>query len=239
LQEFEEHQYSFEVSDNNAISLVGQYSLQSLKTYQNGFFEIQDFASQEIGRALPIKPGSFVWDCCAGGGGKTIQIASYLNGKGAVYASDIREYKLEEVKKRAKRAGFFQVRCLPWSGDQLPQFPLEIQKRSGFDVVFVDAPCSSSGTWRRNPDAKYRSDLQGIQSLSCLQKKILTNASRAVKSQGFLCYATCSWFCDENEMVIENFIKENPDFEIQSMSLLGHPKADSDTMFVSILKKKV
>ena len=203
------------------------------------FFEIQDLASQHIGESIEVKGKQSVWDCCAGGGGKTMQIAAQLRNKGVIYASDIREFKLEEVKKRAKRAQFFNVRCLPWKGETLPPFQNEIQIKGGFDWVLVDAPCSSSGTWRRNPDAKYRIQCESISELNILQLQILSKASEAVVPGGRLVYSTCSWICEENEWLVESFLKAYPQFKLLQQNLLGSPKENADTMFRAVMEKSL
>jgi 16S rRNA (cytosine967-C5)-methyltransferase len=217
-----------------AIQATGAKGIFATEGYRNGLFEIQDLASQGIGQAVANAPGETVWDCCAGGGGKTMQIAARAKNKGVVYASDVREYKLEEVKKRARRAGFFNIRCVPWQGDALPAFPKEIERRSGFDWVLVDAPCSSAGTWRRNPDAKYRTQEKNIENLGELQLRLLTNASKAVRPGGHLVYSTCSWIVDENEGIAARFLASQPQFRLKHQTLLGAPETDADTMFVAV-----
>jgi 16S rRNA (cytosine967-C5)-methyltransferase len=234
LSELQKENFTFR-EENDAIEVFGNKGIFNLKSYQNGLFEIQDLASQSIGKSVGVKGKQVVWDCCAGGGGKTLQIASEHQNKGVIYASDIREFKLEEVKKRAKRAQFFNVRCLPWKGEALPDFPKEIALRGGFHWVLVDAPCSSSGTWRRNPDAKYRIDVNQLSSLNDLQLKILSNASKAVMPGGHLVYATCSWLVEENEGVVTRFLEQNPHFSLVSSNLWGSPHQNADTMFSAVL----
>jgi 16S rRNA (cytosine967-C5)-methyltransferase len=228
---------AFEVQDfGAALKAIGAKGIFATASYRDGFFEIQDLASQKIGAAVLTKPGQLVWDCCAGGGGKTIQIAAALRNKGAVYASDIREYKLDEVRKRARRAGFHNVRCMPWDGENFPAFPIEVTNRSGFDWVLVDAPCTSSGTWRRNPDAKYRVEQSSLQNLTTLQSSLLAKASKMVRPGGHLVYSTCSWLVEENEAVIQNFIAQSKgSFELRQANLYGNPEDDADTMFAAIL----
>lgn len=236
IEELSQEKYLVEDFES-CLKVVGAKGVFGLHSYRNGFFEIQDLASQKIGAHVKAQPKQYIWDCCAGGGGKTLQIASFLKNKGVVYASDIREYKLEEVKKRAKRAGFFNIRCLTWDGENLPQFQKEVQIKGGFDWVLVDAPCSSSGTWRRNPDAKYRINMENIEILKQLQLKILTSAKKAVVAGGFLVYSTCSWIVAENEGVVQQFLKQNPEFSFVEQNLLGSPFHNADTMFAAVLKK--
>ena len=222
-------------SFENALIATGAKGIFATESYRTGLFEIQDLASQKIGAAVQCLPSQLVWDCCAGGGGKTLQIAARLQNKGAVYASDVREYKLEEVKKRARRAGFFNIRCLPWAGNGLPDFQKEVQNRNGFDWVLVDAPCSSSGTWRRNPDAKYRIEQSNIDNLTSLQLQLLTQSSAAVRPHGRLVYSTCSWVVAEDEQIVETFLSTHPNFKLESQCLYGNPFDDADTMFAAVL----
>lgn len=204
--------------------------------YKNGVVEIQDLASQLIAAAVAVEPGQKVWDACAGAGGKTLAIAARMNNKGALVATDLHNYKLEELKRRVKRAGAFNVRSFSWAGEEPLRLPKEIAQQQGFDWVLVDAPCTSSGTWRRNPDARWRFDEQDSQELVALQRKILRNVAAAVRPQhGKLVYATCSWQISENEAQVEWFLREHPQFHLQSQRIMGAPDLDSDVMFVAVL----
>jgi len=170
---------------------------------------------------------------CAGGGGKTMQLAAMLEGKGAVHASEIRDYKLKDLKERAKRAGFFHIQTYAWDGEKVPHF--SGQKNRMMDGVLVDAPCSGSGTWRRNPDAKYRPYDDSLRTLCQLQERLLSLGATRVKVGGKLVYATCSWLVEENEAVVERFLARHPGFKLQDRKLLGCPEIDADTMFVAVL----
>lgn len=237
LDELRKEGFATMAHGESAIRATGAKGIFATLGYRNGLFEIQDLASQGIGLAVANSPGETVWDCCAGGGGKTMQMASRAKNKGVIYASDVREYKLEEVKKRARRAGFFNIRCMPWQGEALPLFPKEIERRNGFDWVLVDAPCSSAGTWRRNPDAKYRTHQKNIENLHDLQLKLLRNAAKAVRPGGHLVYSTCSWIVDENEDLASHFLQAQPEFRMVQQSLLGAPETDADTMFVAVFAR--
>jgi 16S rRNA (cytosine967-C5)-methyltransferase len=224
---------------SRALSVEGRKGIFELNAYKNGWIEIQDLASQEIGRRVAAHRGDLVWDCCAGGGGKSLQIASRAGGeRGALYASDIRSYKLQELKKRARRAGLFNIRTFEWNGKALPTFDKEVQLKGGFHWVLVDAPCSASGTWRRNPDAKWRFKLNELPELLKLQAELLSNAGKAVRPQGSLVYATCSWLVQENEHIVEQFLQKHPDFSLISSEMLGNPYQNADTMFVAVMRKK-
>ncbi len=232
---------NFQVHRHNkmptAIAAEGFRGIYELAAYKQGHVEIQDLASQYIGRAAAAKSGEFVWDACAGGGGKTMQLASDMQAKGVVYASDIRAYKLDEVKRRAQRAALFNIRTTPWDGVTLPKFGREVERHGGFDCVLVDAPCSSSGTWRRNPDARQRVSTDEILELQRLQLQILAKASQAVRPGGRLVYGTCSWLVAENEEVVRQFQLAHLDFDLLEQKLCGAPQEDSDTTFVAVLKR--
>lgn len=218
------------------IHVQGGKGINTTLEYQSGDIEIQDLASQLIARAVKVMPGQKVWDACAGAGGKTLAIAAQMNNKGALVATDLHAYKLDELKRRAKRAGIFNVRAFSWSGEEPLRLPREVAQQQGFDWVLVDAPCSSSGTWRRNPDARWRFDEADTQELIQLQRKILRNAAAAVRKGGYLVYATCSWQVGENEDQMNWFIQQQPQFSLQYQRILGAPELNSDTMFVAVLK---
>lgn len=237
-QELQAH--GFRVSQHGrALMVKGSKGIYELEVYKNGYLEIQDLASQLIGERVNPGAGEMIWDCCAGGGGKTLQIASSIPaGKGAVYASDIRDYKLATLRQRARRAQLFNIRTFKWEGREIPVLGKEVQKRGGFHRVLVDAPCSSNGTWRRNPEARFRFQLEELTSLVELQQQLLQNAARMVMSTGHLIYATCSWLVDENEKVVENFLHHNQNFQLVSQEILGNPYQDADTMFAAVLERK-
>lgn len=233
-------QRGFEVEvDGAALKLRGDRPVYELRAFEGGLVEIQDWASQQIGIQVAAKPGELVWDACAGGGGKTMQIAAALRNRGAVYASDIREHKLKEVRRRSARGHFDNVRSFVWEGEELKALPREVAKQGGFHWVLVDAPCTSSGTWRRNPDAKFRGGPDSLPDLLGLQSRLLTNAARAVRPGGQLVYSTCSWMVEENEGVIARFLAANPSFQLRRQGLHGCPDRDADTMFSALLQHGV
>lgn len=225
------------ITDDGKISAQGGKGISATKLFQEGFVEVQDLASQQIAEAVNVKTGDKVWDCCAGAGGKTVAIASRMNNKGVIVATDIHGYKLEELRRRTKRAEIFNVRTFEWAGNEPLRLPKEVAQQQGFDWVLVDAPCSSAGTWRRNQDARWRFNAQDTAELIALQQQILTNAAQAVREKGFLVYATCSWQVSENEKQVEWFIQQHENFTVQSQMMLGAPSQDSDAMFVAVLQK--
>ena len=185
-------------------------NLYTLDEFKEGKFEVQDLASQAIGLVCNPKPGERWWDSCAGAGGKSLQLSFLMYGKGSVTASDIREYKLDDLKRRARRAAVSNIRCTPWNGKAL-----KLKKQNNFDGVLVDAPCSCSGTWRRNPDARWNTSVKDINEITKIQTKILQNAATGVKPNGILVYATCSVFTEENQKIVDKFLKSSHNFELE------------------------
>ncbi len=236
-------------SESGLVSLraVGQTPIYELDSLKKGLVEIQDLASQRLGEAVDAHPGMSVWDVCAGGGGKTMQIASQMlahsragekpQGRGVLYASDIREYKLDEVKLRARRAGFHHIRRFVYDAERDIEPTREIKNSGGFHRVLVDAPCSASGTLRRNPDVRFRIAPGDLERFAVLQLKILTAVHPHVKRGGKLIYATCSVFRDENEDVVKRFLENVVGFTLLQSSIVGSPALDSDTMYFAVMRR--
>jgi 16S rRNA (cytosine967-C5)-methyltransferase len=230
----------------NALSIARpQVNLYGIEEYRKGMFEVQDLASQMIGLVCAPKPGQRWWDACAGAGGKTLQLADQMKQKGTVVATDIRAYKLDDLRTRAKRAGFPNIECREWNGKSLRS-----KQQKVYDGVLVDAPCSCSGTWRRNPDARWSTDEAEIAEISKLQLEILSHASGGVKPDGILVYATCSICEPENTAVVEAFLAADPEFELEKFinPLTGgecsgmlhiYPwDGDCDAMFAARMRRK-
>ncbi len=185
-------------------------NLYTLESYREGKFEVQDLASQAIGLVCAPSPGGRWWDACAGAGGKSLQLSLLMNRTGTVVASDIREYKLKDLRIRARRADLPNILCKPWDGKGLRS-----GKKEGFEGVLVDAPCTCSGTWRRNPDVRWTTTIKTIADMASLQMKILQNAATGVRPGGILVYATCSVLRRENADVVEWFLKNNANFALE------------------------
>lgn len=222
-------------------------NLRTLKTFQNGLFEVQDAASQLIGKVCDPQKNYRVLDLCAGAGGKTLQLASMMQRKGTVIACDIREYKLQELKLRARRAGFPNIQCKPYDGKELKK-----NYKMNFDLVLVDAPCSCSGVWRRNPDGIFTFDPSELEEITQIQSKLLDYAAEGVKHEGYLVYATCSVFAAENENIVNDFLKRHEEYRIvkfenplkkgeiceNGMFQCDMDILDSDSMFVAKMQRK-
>ncbi|HOW88530.1 MAG TPA: RsmB/NOP family class I SAM-dependent RNA methyltransferase [Candidatus Omnitrophota bacterium] len=210
------------------------------QAFRDGWFEIQDEGSQLICQKADPKPGENVWDVCAGGGGKSLLFAAMMENKGRIVATDLRGYKLEELKKRARRAGVFNI------------FPAELGRMSelkmaqaGFDKILVDAPCSGTGTLGRNPDAKWKLTPEWFKNLQKEQLGILEKALPYLGKNGKLYYATCSVEAVENEAVVEKFLAAHPELKAEPCGeknetyfKLWPPESGTDGFFLAVLKKK-
>ncbi|MFZ2620796.1 MAG: RsmB/NOP family class I SAM-dependent RNA methyltransferase [Alphaproteobacteria bacterium] len=192
------------------VRLAKRAALHELQTFKDGWFEVQDEGSQLLAAFTGVKPGQRVVDFCAGAGGKTLAMAAMMQNKGQIMACDVIEEKLEETRKRLKRAGVgnAQTHLIARELDKWQKSQANLA-----DVVLVDAPCSGTGTWRRNPDAKFRFSAEKLAELQTIQRDILGRAALLVKAGGKLIYATCSVFLEENDDQAANFSAQNPTWQ--------------------------
>jgi 16S rRNA (cytosine967-C5)-methyltransferase len=181
------------------------------QAFKDGWFEMQDEGSQIAALLIEAKAGQKVIDFCAGAGGKTLAIAASMQNKGRILALDVHEGRLKELKKRLKRAKIDNVTTKAIAHETDKQLKRHHQTA---DWVLVDAPCSGSGTWRRNPDLKWRMTPDDIDELQLLQRRILAAASKLVKPGGKMVYVTCSLFADENEAQLTQFLMDYPEFRL-------------------------
>lgn len=221
-----------------ALALRGPRGIYEERCWRDGEVDIQDLASQAIGRAVDVRPGQLVWDCCAGAGGKTLQLAAGLQGDGAVHATDTNRFRLRDLERRVERAGLTGVTALPWNGEELPEPVAETLAAGGYHRVLVDAPCSGSGTWRRNPDGRLRDLDRAVAELSEVQRGLLDRAAAAVRPGGLLVYATCSWLPEEDEEVVDAFLAGHPEYALRRRGVAGNPHADADTTFIAVLERR-
>ncbi len=226
-------------------------SLSNIALLKDGAIEIQDEGSQLVALLVDPKAGERIVDFCAGAGGKTLALSAQMQNKGRITACDVLENRLKRSGERFRRAGLHNIETKPLSSERDPW----VKRHKGtFDRVLVDAPCSGTGTWRRNPDSRWRSLGPGLDALLPLQASILESASRLVKTGGRLVYATCSLLPEENEKQIEKFLDNHPDFALvpvqQSGAVLPNlpqtgdflalsPAAhNTDGFFAAIMEKK-
>ncbi len=237
--EYQQHPFVFNAYrfDNRHIRFYTALS------WKQGLFEMQDFSSQCIGIAAGVQSGENWFDACAGGGGKTLLLASMVGPRGHVSVYDIRDSKLDELEERCARTPYKKIinREHSFSPGRL------------FDGVLIDAPCSSSGRWRRDPDAPWRIEGKNqIDEIAALQYDLLCQAADSVRPGGKLVYGTCSVFEKENAGQIRRFLEEHPgsfepvpfqsphDGSLRTDGMLQSFPADSDCdgSFVAVLRKK-
>jgi 16S rRNA (cytosine967-C5)-methyltransferase len=219
-----------------SIRVFGRPQIAQHPLYLNGSIEIQDEGSQMIAVVADAKPGEQVVDFCAGAGGKTLALGASMNNKGRIVAMDVLEKRLEKARLRFRRAGLHNIetRALTSERDKWVK-----RHQNHFDLVLVDAPCTGTGTWRREPDKRWRTLGPEITELVPLQRSILESAYRLVKPGGRLVYATCSLLAEENENQVAAFIKDHPEFEASGDFLKLTPaQHDTDGFFAATLKRK-
>jgi 16S rRNA (cytosine967-C5)-methyltransferase len=195
-------------SSDGLIISTRTMSVREADCYASGRIQVQDEASQLIGHLVSPKPGENVLDICAGMGGKTTHLAAIMENRGSILALDISKKKIDDLCKNASRlnASIVDTRV----GDAREK--LEKALIESFDKILIDAPCTGLGTLRRNPEIKWRTLPAEAEKCSLLQKAILENAAHYLKKGGSLIYSTCTITKEENDHVIEDFIKRHPDF---------------------------
>jgi 16S rRNA (cytosine967-C5)-methyltransferase len=189
--------------------LDGHANAFALPSFQEGHFEIQDEGSQLVALAIGARPGWKVVDACAGAGGKALALAAEMHGKGSLFALDCDRDRLEEAKRRARRAGVHNLRSrhIP-PGAEAAAALADLAGQC--DRVLVDAPCSGLGTLRRKPDGRWRLRPDDVARFAALQKELLLRFAGLVKPGGRLVYATCSVGSAENEEVAAFALREAP-----------------------------
>lgn len=175
------------------------------EAYEKGFFEVQDEGSQLIALLCKSFLGDVVVDYCAGAGGKTLALSVLMNNKGTLIASDISSSRLTPLEERKKRAGASNIKIL--YPEQYKDLVMDYKKKA--DFVLLDAPCSGTGTWRRDPESKWRFQLSVLDQRIREQREVLQNALSLVRSGGHIGYATCSILEKENDEVIRSFLQDN------------------------------
>lgn len=203
------HQPQAHPTIESAFSIPRGINLRALPRPVRDQIDIQDLASQLTGLVCAPKPGESWWDACCGSGGKTLHLAELGGNAVSLLATDLRPSALAELAHRIGPAGGTSIRTAQWDG--LTE-PAPAQR---FDGILLDAPCSGTGTWHRNPDARWRMSQEKFNTLVDLQSRLLRTCARQVKPGGILMYATCSVLAGENELLVEQFLKESPAFTLQ------------------------
>ena len=193
----------------DGLRLPARRTLPTLKAFNSGLIEIQDEGAQIASRLVDARPGHRVVDYCAGAGGKSLAMAAAMGGQGKIFACDTSEARLARLGPRLERSGIVEL----IQGSLLDEEGFaETLEVGSFDRVLVDAPCSGIGTWRRNPDAKWRLTPEGLDHEVARQRDILTKAAALTAPGGRLVYVTCSVLRRENEDQIDWFLGTRSDY---------------------------
>ena len=222
----------FDKNYPDALILEERQNVFQLPEFKEGLFEVQDAGSQAISHFAKVKPGMRIVDACAGGGGKTLHLAALLEGKGRIIAMDTEEWKLDELKKRARRGGVQTVETRVIDSSKVIK---RLEKSA--DLLLLDVPCSGIGVLRRNPDAKWKLSPEFVESVKTAQQDILSSYSTMVKPGGTMVYATCSILPSENEDQVKKFLETNPLFELNEEKRIW-PSEGFDGFYVARLTRK-
>jgi tRNA and rRNA cytosine-C5-methylases len=191
------------------LRLKSRVALVQVQAWRDGLIEVQDEGSQLVALVADARPGQAVVDYCAGAGGKTLALAAAMRNKGRLVACDVAEWRVDKAQERLRRNGVHNVTRRVISGES----DKWIKRNAGsYDRVLVDAPCTGTGTWRRNPDAKWQLGESDVLELVERQKAILASAARLTRPGGRVIYATCSILPEENERQVEAFLASHPDY---------------------------
>ncbi len=231
--------------------------VQAEEVFIKGAIEVQDEGSQLAALLTAAKPGEQVIDLCAGAGGKTLALAAMMQGKGRLIASDADKRQLAPIHERLSRAGVHNADIRAPKGEADPLADI----RGSADLVVIDAPCTGTGTWRRNPDAKWRMRPGALEIRLAAQQAVLERAAPMVKPGGRIAYITCSVLASENNAQVQGFVARHPEFApvppaevaaalwdkaeaflaaalVSPEGLLMTPRrTGTDGFFVSVLKK--
>ncbi|HPG24856.1 MAG TPA: hypothetical protein PLW10_04425 [Myxococcota bacterium] len=241
-----------------ALQVVGGANVFSLDAFRRGLFEMQDEGSQLVAELVAPPPRGLVVDFCAGAGGKTLAIAAALGGRGRVLAADPTPARVDELRRRARRAGASNVRAVVLEADAerpLPEALAAVVGRA--DRVLLDAPCTGLGSLRRNPEARLRLDPGEFTRLPHLQREIAERALPLLAPGGRLIYATCTLLRAENEAIVEALLEAHPELELvapkeiwgreRAQPLTGEDERfleltpdrhDTDGFFAAILRRR-
>lgn len=214
------------------ITFLERVNYFEIPEFNLGHFENQDEGSQLLADLIDSKPEDQVMDFCSGSGGKTLAFAHKMKGKGQIYLHDVRKTALAQAKKRLNRAGVQNAQIVPSGDARLKKLKKKMQ------WVFVDAPCSGTGTFRRNPDMKWKLKPETVERLVGEQRKIFEQALSYLDPKGSIIYATCSILPEENEQQTAHFIKTYG-LEIVGIPLQILPQDNGPDGFYGVVLRRV
>lgn len=217
----------------DALVLEKRQNIFTLDAFKNGYFEVQDAASQAVAPFLRPEAGMRVVDACAGAGGKTLHIASLMKNKGRIIAMDVEAWKLDELGQRARRAGVSNLETRVIESSKVIK---RLEKSA--DRLLLDVPCSGTGVLKRNPDAKWKLSASFIDEVKGTQQRILSDYSTIVKPGGLMVYSTCSILPSENEQQVRAFLDScEGEFSLVEEKHLW-PSEGFDGFYMALLKRR-
>jgi 16S rRNA (cytosine967-C5)-methyltransferase len=215
----------------SALQLLKRENVFQTSLFKEGWFEVQDAGSQLISQFLDPRPNDFVIDACAGAGGKSLHLAALMKNKGKIVSLDVEDWKLEELKKRAKRAGAFNIETKVIQQDKTIH---QLQYKA--DKLLLDVPCSGLGVLKRNPDAKWKLNEETIERTKKLQQDLISGYSKMLKPNGIMVYSTCSILPGENSQQVSTFLASNKNFELTKEKTIL-PSEGFDGFYMALIKK--
>ncbi len=228
----ENHEVGYRYHDKGCFELLDRFQFFKLEAYLSGLFEVQDRSSQLVAPFCNVKPGMRFIDACAGAGGKSLHVSDLMNNKGQIISLDLEDWKLRELKKRARKLG-----CSNIEGRVIESQKTIKRLAKSADRVLLDVPCSGVGVIRRHPETKWFLTEEKIKSLKELQKDLLSRYSNMVKIGGNLIYSTCSFFEDENQQQIQSFLKGNESWEMEDEKTILPSQKIGDGFYMCRMKR--
>ncbi|WP_420139972.1 RsmB/NOP family class I SAM-dependent RNA methyltransferase [Sphingomonas sp.] len=228
----------------DALRLPEGTNVEALPAFAAGKIEIQDEGSQLIAAACGAAEGMVVVDLCAGAGGKTLALAAAMDGQGQLIACDVDRQRLSRLPPRAERAGADMIELRLLNGSREREGLSDLKGLA--DVVLIDAPCSGMGTWRRNPESRWRLTPPRLDRLRATQADVLKIGAALVKPGGRLVYAVCSLLDGEGRDQMDRFLGAHPGWEVQDPLRAGRPHGagrrltpahdGTDGFFIAVLR---
>ena len=209
-------------------------NIENVEEFKQGYFTIQDISAGQTAKILNPQPGELVLDACSAPGGKTTYIAELMKNKGKIEAWDIHEHRTKLVEQNAQRLG---INIIETKVKDASLYDESLKEK--FDKILLDVPCLGIGVIKRKPDIKWQRKPEDIEKITEIQKKILNNCSKYLKNNGTIVYSTCSILKDENEEVVNEFLKENSEYYIkpeETRNIL--PNQEEDGFFICKIYKK-
>jgi 16S rRNA (cytosine967-C5)-methyltransferase len=216
----------------DALRIKDKINIYKLPSFHAGLFEIQDAASQMTSRILNPQPGMRVIDACAGEGSKTLHLAALLKNKGKIIALDTQEWRLQQLRKRAAKAGADTIETRLITSSKIYK-----RLKGTADRLLLDVPCSGLGTLRRNPDIRWKLTAEDLKRLQNLQQELLEKYNNLLKPQGTFVYSVCSILPSEGEAQIQRFLKNHPEFLLLKEKRYWPDADNTDGFYIALLQR--